>query len=173
MGLIVVGIDPGLTGALAFIGCAGGVALEDMPTLDLPGDGLVKRRVDGRALADVVRRHCPADQAVAVFCEAVGTMGGRNNAVQTQGSLLRSLGAIEAVFDMLRWPCMPVLPQTWQAFYKLRGKKTETRARGEMPAAMKVARELYPQAAGNMARVGDHNRAEALLVAHWGWRYMA
>lgn len=173
MGLIVVGVDPGLTGALAFIGCAGGVALEDMPTLDLPGGGLIKRRVDGRALAELVRSHCPVDAAVAVFCEAVGTMGGQNNAVQTQGSLLRSLGAIEAVFDLLRWPCKPVLPQTWQAFYKLRGKKAEKRERGELPAAMKVARELYPHAADRIARVKDHNRAEALLVAHWGWRYMA
>lgn len=171
MGLIVVGVDPGLTGAVAFIGST--VALEDMPTLEVAGGGLVKRRVDGHALAGLVRRHCPAGEAVAVFCEAVGTIGGKNNAVQTQGSLLRSLGAIEAVFDILRWPCVPVLPQTWQAFYKLRGKKAEKRGRGELPAAMKVARELYPQAAEGMARVRDHNRAEALLVAHWGWRHIA
>ena len=172
MGLIVVGIDPGLTGALAFIKPEA-VALEDMPTIQLPGDGLVKRRVDGKALAELVRRHCPVGEAVAVFCEAVGTMGGRNNAVQTQGSLLRSLGAIEAVFDMLRWPCTPVLPQAWQGFYKLRGKRTETRAKGELPAAMKIARELYPRAADSIARVKDHNRAEALLVAHYGMRMVA
>jgi hypothetical protein len=172
MGLIVVGVDPGLTGALAFIGCAGGVVLEDMPTLDLPGGGLVKRRVDGRALANIVRSHCPVGETVAVFCEAVGTMGGKNNAVQTQGSLLRSLGAIEAVFDMLRWPCMPVSPQGWQAFYKLRGKKAEKREKDELPAAMRVARGLYPQAADRISRVKDHNRAEALLVAHFGMRYL-
>ena len=168
--MIVCGIDPGLTGALAFIGGPAGVAVEDIPTLALPGDGLVKRRVDGHALAEIVRRHCPVGHAVAVFCEAVGTMGGQNNAVQTQGSLLRSLGAIEAVFDMLRWPCVMVAPQTWQAFYGLRGKKAEKREKGVLPAAIMKARDLYPQAAHDLRLVKSHNKAEALLLAHFGLR---
>jgi crossover junction endodeoxyribonuclease RuvC len=170
MGMVVVGIDPGLTGALAFIGGPSGVVIEDIPTLALPGDGLVRRRVDGRALAEIVRHHCPPGEAVAVFCEAVGTMGGQNNAVQTQGSLLRSLGAIEAVFDMLRWPCVMVPPKTWQGFYALKGKKAENRAKGELPLAIVKARALYPQALPRLQRIKDHNRSEALLIAHWALR---
>lgn len=165
--MITVGIDPGLTGALAFIG-RGQAHIEDIPTLPLPGGGLVSRRIDGRKLAEIVRRHCPADAAVLVCCESVGVMGGQNNAVQTQGSLLRSLGAIEAVFDVLRWPCVMVSARSWQKHYGLSGKKAEKRERGDMPAAILKARELYPAAAHMLQRVKDHNRAEALLIAHFG-----
>ena len=170
--MIVVGIDPGLTGALAFIH-DGRAVIEDIPTLDLPGNGLVSRRVDGRKLAELVRHHCPADRAVIVVCEAVATMGGQNNAVQTQGSLMRSLGAIEAVFDVLRWPCLMVRAQEWQKLYGMVGKKAEKRARGELPAAIVKACALYPNAAHQLRRVRDHNRAEALLIAHYGLEAMA
>lgn len=165
--MIVIGIDPGLTGALAFIG-RGQAIIEDIPTLPLPGNGLVQRRVDGRKLAEIVRKHCPAGYAVTVCCEAVGVMGGQNNAVQTQGSLLRSLGAIEAVFDVLRWPCVMVRAQAWQKHFGLQGKKAEKRERGELPAAITTALRLYPRAGQYLSRVKDHNRAEALLIAHYG-----
>jgi hypothetical protein len=165
---IVIGVDPGLTGALAFINAATGTAtIEDIPTIAIEGKGLVSRRVDGHALVQLVRRNCPPGSAVLVGCEAVATMGGQNNAVQTQGSLMRSLGAIEAIFDALRWPCVMVRPQAWQAMYGLAGKKAEKRAKGEMPAAIVKACTLYPSAAHQLTRVKDHNRAEALLVAHY------
>ena len=166
--MIVVGIDPGLTGALAFIEADGRAHLADMPTVALPGDGMVGRRVDGRALAELLRLQCPAGAAVSVACEAVHALAG-GNAIQTQGSLLRTLGAIEAVFDVLRWPCALVAPQTWQRHYGLTGKKREKREPGELPAAVQMAARLYPSAAHDMRRVRDHNRAEALLIAHW-WR---
>lgn len=169
--MITIGIDPGLSGAIAFVGGRDGVTIADLPTVPLPvGEGMIKSRIDGAALAALVQRECPVGEAVQVFCEAVGTMGGRNNAVQTQGSLLRSLGAIEAVFDVLRWPCRMVQPQSWQAFYGLQGKKAETRTHGALPAATVTAQKLYPDTASMLGRVKDHNRAEALLIAHYGHR---
>lgn len=171
--MIVIGVDPGLTGALAFVRPAGLVAIEDIPTQALDGKGLVKRRIDGLALAQLVRKHCPVGSAVLVCCEQVGTMGGQNNAVQTQGSLMRSLGAIEAVFDVLRWPCLMVQPRVWQGHHGLAGKKAGKREHGALPAASVKALELYPAAARQLARVKDHNRAEALLIAAYGLETMA
>ena len=166
--MIVIGIDPGLTGAMSFIDSAAGTAsIEDIPTVPLTGKGLVQRRIDGRKLAELVRKHCPADRAVIVVCEAVMAMGGQNNAMQTQGSLMRSLGAIEAVFDVLRWPALIVAPQTWQRHYGLQGKKAK-REPGTLPDAIRIARELYPTAANMLQRVKDHNRAESLLIAAYG-----
>ena len=169
--MIFIGVDPGLTGALAFIDSAtGAAAIEDIPTVALTGKGLVQRRIDGQALAQVVRRHMPADETCTVVCEAVHAMGG--NSMQTMGSLLRSLGAIEAVFDVLRHPAAMVTPQTWQRLYGLAGKKAK-REPGTVPEAIRIARELYPDAAQLLQRVKDHNRAEALLIAHYGLRSLA
>lgn len=168
--MVVIGIDPGITGAVAFISSSGWASVEDIPTLPLNGGGLVRRRISGRELGDLLLRKCPVGCKPTVFCEAVGTMGGRNNAVQTQGSLMRSLGAIEAVVEMLRWPMVKVEAREWQAFYKLVGKHREKRKPGQMPRSIEVAAGLYPGAAESLSRVKDHNRAEALLIAHFGKR---
>lgn len=159
---MIIGIDPGLTGAIAFIDSRGCVVIEDIPTVELPGNGLVKRKVDGLALARMVRNHCPAAESATVVCEAVRTMGGQNNAVQTQGSLMRTLGAIEAVFEVLRFPWQIVEPQAWKRHYGLKSDKG---------ASLEVARALYPDAPLKLAK--HHNRAEALLIAHWGQSNLA
>lgn len=158
---MIIGIDPGLTGAIAFIDSRGCVVVEDIPTVELPGNGMVKRKVDGLALARLVRNHCPAAESATVVCEAVRAMGGQNNAVQTQGSLMRTLGAIEAVFEVLRFPWQIVEPQTWKRFYGLGADKA---------ASMNTARTLYPTAPLKLAK--HHNRAEALLIAHYGREVM-
>jgi hypothetical protein len=111
----------------------------------------------------------PASRIAVSVCENVRSFG-RGDAARgtTIDSLQRTLGSIEAVFDVLRFPCALVEPRAWQRFVGLAGKKAEQRGRGELPAAIKVARELYPAAAHDLQRVKDHNRAESLLIAHYG-----
>lgn len=157
--MITIGIDPGLTGAVAFVDSRGTHAFEDMPTVSLPGNPYVKRRVDARRLGELLRQHCPVGEPVRAMVEAVRTMGGQNNAVQTQGSLMRSLGAIEAVLEVLRIEFESVEPQRWKGFYAIGADKAE---------ALDVARRLYPSAA--LKRKADHNKAEALLIAHYAQR---
>lgn len=154
--MIAVGIDPGLTGAAAFVDSRGTCAIVDLPTVPLAGGGLIKRRLDGLALARSLRDFCPAGEQALVAIEAVHTMGGRNNAVQTQGSLMRSLGAIEAVLEVLRLSFVAVEPQVWKGFYGLGAEKR---------ASLEKALLLYPGAPLKLAK--DHNKAEALLIAHW------
>ena len=66
-------------------------AVFDLPTMPVPGGGgpkaLVKRKIDGRALCQLLLQHCPASAGQAqVVLEQVNTMGGANNAVQTQAA---------------------------------------------------------------------------------------
>ena len=157
--MIAVGIDPGLTGALALVDSQGTCVVRDLPTIPLPGGGLVRRRIDALALSRLLRDHCPVGEPVLVAMEAVHTIGGRNNAVQTQGSLMRTLGAIEAVLEVLRLEFLPVEPQVWKGFYGLGSDKK---------ASIAKALTLYPMAP--LPRVADHNKAEALLIAHWRLR---
>lgn len=157
--MIAVGIDPGLTGAAAFVDSRGTCSIFELPTVPLPGGGLIKRRIDGATLARKMRNFCPIGEEVLVAIEAVHTMGGRNNALQTQGSLMRSLGAIEAVLEVLRLNFEAVEPQVWKGFYGLGAEKR---------ASIDKALTLYPGAPLKLAK--DHNKAEALLIAHWRLR---
>ena len=170
--MITIGIDPGLTGALSFIG-RDRVSIVDIPTKPVSAEGKVKSRVDGYALATLVRQECPVDEPIAAFCESVSAWGTSNNAIEAQASLVGTLRAIEAVFDVLRIPLHLVSPQDWQGFYGLKGKKHEQRERGALPAAIVTSLRLYPGAAALLSRVRDHNRAEALLIGHYGLRKVA
>lgn len=160
--MIFVGIDPGLTGAVAAVDSAGTCAVEDLPTVQLPGSGLVRRRVDGLALAKMLRHMVPIGHACLVVIEDVIALGGKNNAVQTQGSIMRSVGTIEAAVEILRMPIKRAQPRTWKKFYGLGAEKG---------ASLAIARELYPLAPLGLAK--HHNRAEALLLAHYGQARLA
>ncbi|APW38468.1 hypothetical protein RD110_15715 [Rhodoferax koreense] len=176
--MIVVSIDPGLTGACAVLGHNGLRAVFDLPTMKIPNIGpkaMVQNKIDGRALCSLLLQHCPAAEGTpTVVIEAVGTMGGANNAVQTQGSLLRSLGAIETVAECLKFPVVYANPQTWKRWYGLiqNGALTELTASQRTAAAkrkaMDTARALFPGCA-EISRAKDHNRAESILLGHW-WR---
>lgn len=162
---IFIGIDPGLTGGIGAINSiTGACTAADLPTTQLPGNPLVKRRIDGRAFALLLRQLIPADMAVVLALEQVGTMGGKNNAVQTQGSLMRTLGAIESALDILRITPVMVQPKAWKGSLGLQRKK------GEKDAAYKgrsltLARTLYPDAPLALAK--SQNRAEGILLAHF------
>ncbi len=170
--MLIVSIDPGLTGACAVLDHNGLRALFDLPTMPIPGVGptaMVQRKLDAHALCTQLLRACTAaDGKPVVVIEAVATMGGQNNAVQTQGSLLRTLGAVETVPECLRWPVEYVQPQTWKRHFglvKARGEeRTSTQAKS---MSLATARRLYPQA--DIGKAKHHNRAEALLVAHY-WK---
>lgn len=170
--MIIIGIDPGLTGAVAMINTANGICdVQDLPTIELEGGGLVKRRIQGRSLGLQMRQMVPPGHEPIVFLEQVGAMGGQNNAVQTQASLAGTFMGIRCVLDILRWETKLVQPQRWKAKFGLTRKKAEREDDAEKEAAykgrhLKVARELYPSAPLHLAK--HHNRAEALLIAHYG-----
>lgn len=161
--MIVIGIDPGLTGACAVMDHNGVRAVFDLPTMPVPGAGpkaLVKNKIDGRALCQLLLKHCPAAEGKPrVFLEKVSTMGGANNAVQTQGSLMRSLGAIETVVECLNYPMEQVAPQSWKKQFGIGSDKTQ---------GLETARRLHPEVLSELKRQKDHNRAEAVLLAHYG-----
>lgn len=165
----VAAFDPGTTGAVAFI-TPSGASVHDLPVQSIQGNGFTQRRVDARALAVLIRQYFPAGEPFEAFCESVNAFTGNDNSIMSQASLMRSLGAIEAVCECLGAPATLITAQEWQKFYGLVGKKTEIRAKGARPAAITTALKLYPDLADDLARVGDHNRAEALLVGHYGLR---
>lgn len=166
--MLVVGVDPGLSGAWAVIGPRGLIGVFDLPTMPIPGVGpvaKVKSKIDGRAFALALREACPASEGKPHFViEEVRTMGGANNAVQTQGSLLRSLGALETVAECMG-PVFYVPPQTWKRRYGLIDPKaTDSQRKAK---SLEMARRLYPSC-GAIGLARHHNRGEAILLAHHG-----
>lgn len=166
--MITIGIDIGLTGALAAIDSRGSCSVVDLPTLpDGKGSG---SRLDGRALLNLIRQFVPVAEAGLVLFEDVRPVPNigkreRRTSIVTEGGLMRSRGIVEAVIDIARLERRIVQPQTWKRHYGLKREKDEKDA-AYKGRSLDVARRLYPLADIPLAK--HHNRAEALLIAHFG-----
>ena len=163
--MITIGIDIGLTGAIAAVDSRSAV-VHDLPTVP---DGKV-RRIDGRALHRLLRELVPIGCAATVLFEDVrarpqGNAGSHGNTMHSQGSMMRSRGIVEAVVDITRLEAQVVQPQTWKRHYGL--------LKTEKGASLERARTLFPAIAHDLKRVKDHNRAEALLIAQYGQASLA
>lgn len=164
--MIVFGIDPGLTGGVACIDTrTRKCSVHDLPTTPLEGGGLITKRVQGRELGLMLRRLHTAGEDAVVYLELVGAMGGKNNAMQIQASLAGTYLGIRCVLDVLQLKQVLVTPQKWKASFGLKRDKEE-RDSAYKRRHLELARRMYPDADLPLAK--DHNKAESLLIAHYG-----
>ena len=155
--MIILGIDPGLSGALAFLDTKTGViAVEDMPTVTVLRNRKEKREVSPQLVAAmVVKRHVEA-----AFLEKVNAMAGQG--VSSVFSFGRSFGMIEGILAALKMPVTFVAPATWVKGVARSPGKDASRAR---------AMELFPYNVDYFKRKKDDGRADAALIACWGLRH--
>lgn len=162
--MVIIGIDLGLDGAVARVTPRGTSAIEDIPTFALKSRGMVKRAIAPVELMAVLRKLVqPGEKALAVV-EEVHTFPSKKNAPQAGGSLMETKGCVRAVLALAGIEAHWVDPQAWKALYGLNSSKD---------ASLGIARTLYPDLQHLLTRKLDHNRAEALLLAHWGLRKLA
>jgi len=148
----VIGIDPGLTGALAVLDRVydGKVVVADMPVM---AKGIGKKmQCNAAELAQLPGHYRPAQ----VWLEQVGAMPGQG--VSSMFSFGESFGVIRGVVAALGVPLELVRPAAWKRrFGLLKADKDVARTR---------AIELYPLLP--LSRKKDVGRADALLIARYG-----
>ena len=154
---LIVGIDPGLSGALAILDHDDVLLLEDLPTVQF-SDARIKHRLDGVGLTAMLKPY-----AVDVLLAIVEKVAARpGEAPSGAFSFGYSSGVIAGVLGALQIPITTVQPAVWKKAMGLGSSKDLSRAR---------ALELFPAMADKLARKKDHDRAEALLMAEWGRRH--
>ena len=146
--MIVCGIDPGITGALAVVN-----EDHDCETVEMPTAGVGKHRaVDG---AGIARFMAERDVEFAIV-ELVHSMPRQGVA-----STFKFGTAYGTVLGTLHACCMPyrlVTPAKWKKDMMLSSDKR---------LSLEMATRRLPRAALQFARVKDHGRAEAALLALW------
>jgi crossover junction endodeoxyribonuclease RuvC len=143
----LIGIDPGLTGAIAAFRDGALTSIHDFPIVRERGKG----RVDAAALGHLLR---DLDPALAIV-ERVAARPGQGvtsmfNFGMGYGVILGALGALEIQTTL-------VTPVEWKR--ALRVSKDDGRA---------IASRLLPGGAHFWTRVRDDGRAEAALIGLWG-----
>ena len=143
---VVMGIDPGASGACAFYWpeAPGLVVIEDMP--------VVNGQVSGAMLADMIRRYQPTEAMV----ELVGSMP--KQGVSSTFKFGFSTGIIHGTLGALNVPFSLVTPAKWKRQMGLSSDKEAARA---------MALRTFPAIAPRFYRKADHNRAEAALLAYY------
>ena len=150
--MIVMAIDPGLSGAMAVFDGDDLIAVVDMPTHELTRNGKAKRQVAAADLAGIFTQHDPRH----VIVEKVSAMPGQG--VTSMFSFGRSLGVIEGIVAAYDIPVTYVTPGVWTKGIGRGAGKDASRAR---------ACELYPSHQKSFARVKDDGRADAVLIGAW------
>jgi len=156
-----IGIDPGLSGAIAVItedSQQTSLQIHDMPTMTVDRNGKAKRQVSANELADLLSLYDGKD--CHVYCERVSAMAGQG--VTSVFSFGRSFGMIEGILAALKIPVTFVAPATWVKGVGRGPGKDASRAR---------AMELFPLQQEFFKRVKDDGRADAALIAHWGRKH--
>ena len=153
-GPVVIGIDPGLSGAIAFLPDEWVPWVEDMPVTGHSKSGFVKRAVDVVALAKMLEPFGIAGQS-RVFLERVNAFPGQG--VGSMFSLGMSFWGVAGVIAALGMPLELIESKDWKAHYRLNKDKEMSRA---------LASRYYPMI--DLTRKKDHGRAEALLIARYG-----
>lgn len=151
---MILGIDPGLKGALAFFDYEKGeLTIFDMPVNEVERNGKKKRELSPQQLALLLRG---VDVRRAIV-EKVAARPGQG--VTSMFGFGRSFGVVEGVLAALNIPVTYVTPQEWRKSMHVREGKDGSRQR---------ACELFPKYADSFARVKDDGRAEACLIAYHG-----
>lgn len=162
--MILVGIDPGLTGAIGVLGHrAEFLGVHDMPVMARMGPkAFVKNQVNAAALEELLSRelHAYDKNEIHVFIETPIAFPGQHISTTAAGFL--TAGLIEGVICARHYPHSLVAPKDWKKALGLSDSKAQARAK---------AVRLFPTAP--LTRVKDHNRAESLLIAKYGHERVA
>jgi hypothetical protein len=151
----LVGIDPGVTGALALLDTLDPVASQ---VVDMPRDA---DGVDAALVYRVLQQWEPAE----VYLEKAQAMPKGARASFIQGD---TNGSLRTAVHIAHVPLIWVQPQQWQRQFSLYGGGFTDRERKDRSRAR--AQELFPRLADQLGLVKHHNRAEALLIAEYGRR---
>lgn len=164
----IIGIDPGITGALALIDHTGLRECVDMPImLRGKGEGAVKNQVNPAALREILQAwgndHDRNEFMVVIENQRPFRLpGNKPQGSSSVFSLGLTTGIIEGVVSAMRFAHELVEPAEWKKALKLSAKGPAKKA-----IARTMAQRLYPDA--DLARIKDHNRAEAILIARYGY----
>lgn len=152
---MIIGVDPGISGAIAMYHNGEVLNVYDMPTFEIKG----KNRIDLQSFREILSTWAgPGDSAIIEEVHSMPKQG-----VASTFSFGRAFGQAEAMLAAFEIPYIYVTPQKWKAALRLTSDKDSSRLR---------ASELLPGASSRWPLKKHHGRAEAALLAYYKERFV-
>jgi len=151
----IIGIDPGLSGAIAVMEDNKVLNLFDIPVMSEGKKN--KRQLNSALLVSLLKENIVSHEEVAVVVEQVNAMPGQG--VTSMFNFGQTFGAIKGVCAALDLPIFFVRPSKWKKHFELiNSSKDSSRTK---------AIEMYPKLSNQLAKKKDVNKSDAILIARF------
>ena len=155
--MIIIGIDPGIAGAICFFSEGNVIDVIDMPTM---AEGKKnKRQVNGRQIFNEITsiKNKYSNKKIGVVVEQVSAMPGQG--VTSMFNFGQSFGVIKGICSAMELPIFYVRPVKWKKYYDL--------INSEKDASRTKAIEMFPKISHKLSKKKDNNKADAILIAQY------
>ena len=151
----IIGVDPGLTGAIAILDGNKVINLFEMPVM---AEGKKnKRQLNSAQLVSIIKENIKNKEETAVIVEQVNAMPGQG--VTSMFNFGQTFGAIKGVCAALELPIFFVRPSKWKKHFELINSAKD--------ASRTKVIEMYPSLSNQLTRKKDVNKTDAILIARY------
>tara|TARA_B100000965_G_C19286194_1_gene623779 strand:- start:137 stop:628 length:492 start_codon:yes stop_codon:yes gene_type:complete len=151
----IIGIDPGLQGAIAILENNKVINLFEMPTMSEGKKN--KKQLNSALLVKLLKENISTNEEVSVIVEQVNAMPGQG--VTSMFNFGQTFGAIKGICASLELPIFFVRPSKWKKHFELiNASKDSSRTK---------AIEMYPSLSKDLAKKKDVNKSDAILIARF------
>ena len=155
--MLIIGIDPGISGAICFFKDGEVKEIIDMPVM---AEGKKnKKQVNGNQLFNEIKARLSNinNEKICVVVEHVTAMPGQG--VTSMFNFGQSFGVIKGICSAMQLPIHFVRPAKWKKYFNLiKTTKDASRSR---------AIEVFPKVSDKLKRKKDSNKADAILIASY------
>ena len=153
--MLIIGIDPGISGSICFFKNGEIKDVIDMPTMTEGKKN--KKQVNGSQIFnEISKRSKEIDRKdIKVVIEQVSAMPGQG--VTSMFNFGQSFGILKGICSAMQLPMYFIRPLKWKKYFNL--------INSEKDASRTRAIEIFPYFSSNLSRKKDSNKADAILIA--------
>ena len=152
--MLIIGIDPGLSGSICFFEDGKILDVIEMPVMT---DGKKnKKQVNGSQIYnEILKRVDATHKDVRVVIEQVSAMPGQG--VTSMFNFGQSFGILKGICSAMQLPMYFIRPAKWKKYFSL--------INSEKDASRTKAIEMFPYFSSQLSKKKDSNKADAILIA--------
>jgi len=153
--MLIIGIDPGITGCICFFEDGKIIDVVEMP--NMPEGKKNKRQVNGAQVFHEISSKIKniKKENIKVIIEQVSAMPGQG--VTSMFNFGQSFGILKGICSAMQLPMYFVRPAKWKKYFNL--------INSEKDASRTKAIEVFPYFSSQLSRKKDSNKADAILIA--------
>ena len=151
----IIGIDPGLSGAIAILKDNKVIDIFDMPVMSEGKNN--KKQLNSAQLVNIINENTEKNEEIFVVVEQVNAMPGQG--VTSMFNFGQTFGAIKGVCAALQLPIFFVRPSKWKKHFELINSSKD--------ASRTKVIEMYPSLAHLLSKKKDVNKSDAILIARF------